>query len=1084
MTPPGILALAATLLLATAAPAPAQPPDPAATPPPDPAPAPQAGAADPALEQYYVANAAYNRKLYPVAVSQFEAFLDQHPEHPKADLARHGLALSRYALKQYEQAMPVLATLLARPQLDAAISRDRLVMLQGQCLLLTKRKDEAKTLFIAEVDKLQSDAYQTAARAAICDACFDKGEWQDVVAWTGRLLAGKTEPDQAARGLYQQGYAHYRLRQPQAAVDALGKIAALKADAMWQTRAAYLLGDCHNLLGQFDKAEAGLAAALPGLDGKDAIECRYRLGLARFAQKKFPEARADLAACLEAANDGSHANSARFHLARCRLEAGEFEPAAEEFEALSAGDDAIAARAALWWARVFTRRPQKDYDRAAGILAKACAKFAQSEVSDELSFDHANALMCRSSPDWKTALEALVRLGENPSFPQQAEVISQRAVCEHKLGDHAASLATNDRFLASFAAHPLAGDARFIRAENLFLLNRPDEATTAYEAFLAADANHPNRTAAAYRVAQIRHGQGRWADCLAATAPLLADKDAAARYAQLPFMVGDCQFRQEKWPEAIAALAEFLAPRVSGPPGKGRKVTTDPNVDTALVQLAVACDRTGRREQALEHLATLVDHFDAPTPHLPLALAEQGRLAYEAGNLKLARQALERFVAEDAKAAEPFSKGAPAQRSRVNYYLGWIDAAAKDHQSAARRFGEVVRLNDNPKLVPDAALQQGVALVHFGDFAAAAKHFPEMLKTFPNHEKIALVVYYAGLALARQEDWANAAAQFKHLVESHPDAEFADQALYEWAWCERSAKRLPEAAKLYEQLLEKHPQSSLAVKVQSELAELNLDSGEQDKVIARLTATLETVKDEKLREDIRYQLASAHFKKGEHETAAKQFENMLGDCPESPLRASMLFQAGESRFQLGETAAARDHFAAAAAIDGSPEALAESITMRLAETQAATGQHDKARDTCRAFLERFTASRWQRNARFGLALATENAGDSAAAIDEYKRLLADPNVDLWTVRSRFQIGECLFNLQKYDEAITEFVAVEVTFKQYPDWQAKAILEVGRVLLARKNDAEAAERFKEVIQRYPKENAATVARHYLDELRNR
>ena len=28
---------------------------------------------DPALDQYYVANAAFNRKLYPVAVSQFEA---------------------------------------------------------------------------------------------------------------------------------------------------------------------------------------------------------------------------------------------------------------------------------------------------------------------------------------------------------------------------------------------------------------------------------------------------------------------------------------------------------------------------------------------------------------------------------------------------------------------------------------------------------------------------------------------------------------------------------------------------------------------------------------------------------------------------------------------------------------------------------------------------------------------------------------------------------------------------------------------------------------------------------------------------
>ena len=57
---------------------------------------------DPALDQYYVANAAFNRKLYPVAAGQFESFLEKHPKHPKADLATQGLALSLYALKQFD----------------------------------------------------------------------------------------------------------------------------------------------------------------------------------------------------------------------------------------------------------------------------------------------------------------------------------------------------------------------------------------------------------------------------------------------------------------------------------------------------------------------------------------------------------------------------------------------------------------------------------------------------------------------------------------------------------------------------------------------------------------------------------------------------------------------------------------------------------------------------------------------------------------------------------------------------------------------------------------------------------------------
>jgi TolA-binding protein len=113
----------------------------------------------------------------------------------------------------------------------------------------------------------------------------------------------------------------------------------------------------------------------------------------------------------------------------------------------------------------------------------------------------------------------------------------------------------------------------------------------------------------------------------------------------------------------------------------------------------------------------------------------------------------------------------------------------------------------------------------------------------------------------------------------------------------------------------------------------------------------------------------------------------------------------------------------------------------------------------------------------------ENSDDPQGAIREYEKLL-DPKVevDLWTVRARFQSGECLFNTQQYEKAIQEFLNVEISYKQHPSWQAKAVLEIGRVLLAQSKRDEAAERFKDVIARYPKEKAAVVARQYLDQLR--
>ena len=86
------------------------------------------------------------------------------------------------------------------------------------------------------------------------------------------------------------------------------------------------------------------------------------------------------------------------------------------------------------------------------------------------------------------------------------------------------------------------------------------------------------------------------------------------------------------------------------------------------------------------------------------------------------------------------------------------------------------------------------------------------------------------------------------------------------------------------------------------------------------------------------------------------------------------------------------------------------------------------------------------------------------------------------MRARFQTGECYFNMQKYEQAVKEFLNVEIHYKKHPAWQAKGILEIGRVLLAQNKREDAKQRFKDVILRYPMQKAAIVARQYLDQLR--
>jgi len=1046
---------------------------------------------DPALDLYYLATGAYNRKLYPAAIGGFKEFLQKHGNHTKADQARQGLALSFYAQKQYAEAIPLLTALLSKTSLPKEVSRDRIILMQGQCLLRSGQKDQAREHFIKEQSRLQNPVYKASALAAICDIYFGNRDWDQVNTWATQLAKAKLSSNQAARGLYQQGFANYQLKKYHDAAGILEKVSPLEADVIWKTRASYLLGECYTVVKDHEKAGPAFEAALPGLKGSDKTECHYRLGVTRFILDDWTGAAEQFEAFLklepytrpeDQKKENPNIKESQLYIGRCLLEQGEFNEARKRLSKLTNLDGSLGARANLWFARVFSRPANPNYDQAAASLEPAVKKYQNvTPVNDDLRFDYANALMSRNEPDWKTAAEALGRINGG-AFGQFAEVLAQRATCYHKLGDYNNSLNLANEHITKFKDHEMAGDTRFLRAENMFLLSQGDNAIEAYREFLATHKDHSNALAAAFRIAQIHHHQGRWDQSLASAGPLLASKPEGPLFAQLAFLVGNSHFQKEQWKECLEPLEAFIATRVKKTGKNNQRVSAEANVDTALIQLAVAYDREEDSAKALEHLETLTRFYPGTTPHLPLALAEQGRLAYEQEDLSKARQSLERFLNEDKQNKDPFKSGAPAQRLRVNYFLGWVNATEKKHEPAVLHFGEVAK-NQQHELAADAALQQGLAYIQLEQFDKAGSLFPQILQRYPKHEKLQRVTYYAGLSLARMEKWGPAAIHLRKVADAWPDSEFADQALYEWAWCERKQKKDADAAKLYERFLNKYRESSLVVKVQSELAELNLKSGEQDMVIERLTKALAAVKEEALQEDLRYQLATAHFSKGDYENSARMFEELLIKYPDSKLRASMCFQAGESRYKLKETVIALTHFAEGMKQDNLKPVLAESMLMRLAEMQSSTADHPSAYKSYRNFINRFPESRWKRNAQFGLAWSLENSDKPGEAIRNYAPLLeSDKVVDLWTVRARFQTGECYFNMQKYEEAVKEFLNVEIQYKKYPAWQAKGILEIGRVLLAQNKRGDAKERFKDVITRYPNEKAAIVARQYLDQLR--
>ena len=1068
---------------------------------------------DPALELYFAANAAYNRKLYPIAAGNYQKFLATYASHEKAQLARYGLGLSQFALKQYDRAVNEFRTLLEMKQLEAKIERGRLTLLHAQCLLYSGKQDEAQARLIAAASNLKAGVHRTGATAAVADLFFSKKDWAKTVVWARKVMAVQPTPAQTIRAGYQEGFAQYKLEKYQESVVVLTKtrMAATAAkSATWVTRVDYLMGECYLADKKLDLAESSLQTALAGLHGLDAVDAQYRLGTVKFNRKKWEEAQADFQVFLQdnkkPQKDDPRIREAQFKVARCLMEQNEVKKADQRFNGLGQGTDEVAGRAYLWRGRLYSRNGK--YAEAANALRPATEKEwykkgfqpkpgqPRTTIVADIDFEYANALMLQNGPNWDMALKFLTRVQQRRGdYGQMAEVLSQQAICQHKLKQFDPSFRTTERFIREQAKHKLIGDIRFLHAENLFLLNRLDESVLAYTTFLTEEKAHEQRLAADFRIAQVHHHKREWTESNKRAVPLLAQNPEGKLFAQLSFVVGENYFRLGKWAEAVVPFEAFLGKYIKQPKNPKGKVqlTQGPNVDTALMQVGVAHARLGKLPEAIEWLELLVKNYNSSSPHLPLGLSEQGKLLYDTGDLKRARGVLVSFVNARKDKNNKVFQAASGEVGRVHYYLGWIDAKESRHPQAAENFKIAVansggrKSKDGSSLASDAALQQGIAMVDAGDFANAAQHLQNVGNQYRGHPRRDLILYYTGLAYARVKNWGAAANFFKQVVDQHPKAQLADKAAYEWAWCARSLKLDKEATQRYELLLKEYPQSALATKVQSELAELNLDVGAQDAVIAKLTETMKSVKDSELKFELQYQLASAHFKKKDYENSAKMFEALIEGAEKSKLLASILFQAGESRLSLTETVPARDHFLAAHKVSAGSAPLAESILIRLAETQNLTDQYAEAQKSYQKFIKQYNQSQWLRNARYGMAYAMEKQEDYSKAIGEYGQLLSvDPKkplkMDKWMVQARYQIGECWFNLRKYDKAMAEFLSVEVNAQGYPDWQAKSVLEMGRILITQKKNEDAKLRLQEVIKRFPKTNAAKVALTYLDELR--
>ena len=1049
---------------------------------------------DSALDLYYSANSLCSRRFYKLAVGEYKSFLSKYPQHAKAPKAKWGLAISLYNMGKAKEAEPLFKGLAGNSEIS---DQQMLHNLWGSCLLEQNKFAEAEKAFTWSVKNAKDPASaRTAnARAGLIEALYLQNKWAEVIKVSDEMLKVAPKSPQLPKIRYEGAVARAKLKQYAPAVEVFQEIVEGSKDAALVHRAIFQQAECKRQTDKLAEAADLYETAAKTKKGIYSEYAHYNLGLMLFLQKKHVDAITELTEFQKTYAKTKLHWEARLYIGRAHLELRDYKKAQSVLRQVI-GQGPVTGAATLWYARTYAR--QNEHSNVVRLLEQAVRKFEKAPSLPGMLYELATAHMKQRKYEAAAGVYARAR-----AVGKGAEVIEfhrLQAFCLHRAGKFNESMALCDDFLKKYAGNPKVPDVIFMKAENLMLLKKEAQALPLYDKFLSIAEKHKDANLARLRRAQIYAGQKKWTAATENLTVLLKGDHSAAVFDRAWYLAGDCYIQLKDWDKAVEAFETFI-----------KEEPNHSNVDTGMYNLSLAHQRKGEPEKAIDILTELIteeygktiterskqpvkgrkpkrpkrparkQRNDAQCPHLQKARVELGRLLYEADRLDEARNVL-------LDALKTYQQLRQPGDGNAEYYLGWIALKQDRHDQAAKYFAALGKFPKHP-FATDAALQAAIIQIRNNSIAPALVTLRKLLKDNPQHPKADQATYYTGLCYARLGKYPEAMPYFKIVLRTYASSDKAGNALYWQARCEEKfTKDGPALAiKTLKTFLAKFPESEMLPDAIVDLARLEYDAKQYDQVIERMTGLLGPDLDKPLQQALRdralYLLGWSCFKTKKMDAGAKAFEAMTKTVAKGAtqqMTPSAYFQAGEARMRLKEYAQALEHFSKAVSAAKPPSDIHASSLLRRAECETLMDKWKESQNTAQQFLRTYQKHQLAPRGHFTLGWAMENQKQYSKAIESYRVVTAAGKNNALTARAQFQIGECFFAGNKLDEAVKELVRVESKYS-FPEWSAKAILELGRVREAQDMEDEAMARYKEVITRFPKTAAATVAKNLLKKL---
>jgi TolA-binding protein len=1007
----------------------------------------QPAMADDALDDYQLAVGFYNKDEWQLAAENFQAFLKNHGQHPKAENARFYFGLTLVKLDDFKQARDVLRNFVkAHP---------------------ASRNVTAASYWIGHSSYFLDDF---AAAETELDRFVGLASQDPLLEWALPFLAD----------------AELRLKKPEAALKHLQQALDAFPKGEMAEDSKFGLARCYEQLKKAPEAIRTYQELAANRTGSRAAEAQLNLGNLHFDAEDFAAAAADFEVFEQRFPESKQMVQAQLNRGYALFQLHEYQKAAAQFDKAGKSEE-YAAEAALW--KGLSLKGLSDFPQAIAVLKAAYEKYRDQPLAEKLLYHWAQCEERRGAHDQARDLfvEVATRWPKGSLADESLHAACLAAIDAGKLPE-AESLFV--RFDREFPGNRLRLRQEILKGRVLAARKDFAGAAKLFQSVVATTEIESTRQNARYHLGFALQQLGQHAQVIEVTEPLVpqvtSDK-ALADYAAVFVLRAASQLELakaaaaklnpgEESAETAARGAEAVASA-----GKYRQIApSGPHTAQALEVAAIAEALARKKEAALAYLAALRKDYPQ-TAELEQALFEIGTIAFSWEDFTLA----EKLFAE---------LGSRPKESRWHCEaladLGWSQHRQKKYVEAAATFARLIAEHPGDKLVPEAAFQRGMAFHDGGKIVEAQSAFADAWKLPGDAREIYLSGWWSARLLARLKKMPEADAAFDEVLKRFPKPKDGDKLLSEWAAIQYDAENYSRGDEIYRRLASEYPQSSLADNALLSLAESDLLAGKVDQARVQLTSLARSpAADETVQQRSLYQLIQV-------ELGAKRWDELRKLCDESQdrfpdglYRFEYDLYRAEADFNLGDFKAAQDRLLKLKALKDNP-ALKQAkwfsqVWVMLAEIEWRL----KAYDAVAATVAEFRA--WNPNSPL-LYQADEVLGRSLKSQARFpearvalERVIKDPNGKLseTAAKSQFLIADTYYWEKNYQAALKEYMTVDIRYK-YPDLQASALYQAAVCQEEMERWKDAAKTYDEMLKKYPDSEHAAKAKERLDVVRKR